>query len=171
MRLAKYTLLAALLAAASTAGAKEKRMPTVYMYGFSASFTDSTVYFTNVQAIDSVWMDTKTDFLLGRENYSLQLKNMLANERGEKNRTCIVVYGTNKTKVEKDLVKLRKKYTVKAKGHYDVRYIADTEFRFKPVDMSYEESDPEKEAPAAKEAAPEASEKGQRPAPPRGPRM
>lgn len=162
MKLAKYLLLAALVATAGVAGAKEKRMPRVYMYGFSASFTDSTIYFTNVQAIDSVWIDTKTDFLLGRENYSIQLKNMLANERGEKNRTCVVFYGTSKGKVEKDLVKLRKKYTVKAKNHYDVRYLADSDFRFKSVDMSYELSDPGKPA-AAEKTGKKPAKKGKRP--------
>lgn len=142
-------------------------MDVVYMYGMSASFADSTVYFTNVQAVDSAWMDTRTKFLLGRDNYALQLKDMLSRERGEKNRTCIVVFGTKKSSVEKDFLKLRRKYTVKAKGHYDVRYLSDADFRFRTVDMSFETTDPENETPKAK--APKAPKKGKgRPAmPPR----
>lgn len=84
------------------------------------------------------WIDSKTGFLLGRDNYSLQLKSALAEKRGEKNRTCIVVFGKKKAAVEKDYLKMRRKYTVKAKGHYDVRYLDDADFRFRTVDMSYE---------------------------------
>lgn len=141
MKFAKYVALTALLAVACVAGAKEKRVPRIYMYGISASFADSTVYFTNVQTVDSAWIDTKSDILLGRDNYSLQLKNMLAEKHGERNRTCIVVFGTNKTKVEKDLLKMRRKYTVKSKNQYNVRYLDDADFHFKAVDMSYETTD------------------------------
>lgn len=141
MKFAKYVALTALLSVACVAGAKEKRVPRIYMYGLSASFADSTVYFTNVQAVDSAWMDTKKSILLGRDNYSLQLKNMLAEKHGERNRTCIVVFGTKKSRVEKDLLKMRRKYTVKANNQYNVRYIDDADFHFKPVDMSYETTD------------------------------
>ena len=34
---------------------------TVYMFGFSASFTDSVAYITDVQQVDSAYIDTKTD--------------------------------------------------------------------------------------------------------------
>lgn len=53
--------------------AKGKMEPR-YVFGFSASFADSTVYFTDIQKLDSTWIDTKSKFLLGREQYSSQLK-------------------------------------------------------------------------------------------------
>ena len=37
---------------------------------------------------------------------------------------------------EKKFIKMRKEYTVKAKGKYDVRYLTMSEFKFEPVDMS-----------------------------------
>lgn len=168
MKPTRKLLLGAMLALAATAAGKGKMMPRVYMYGFSASFTDSTVYFTNVQAVDSVWIDTKTNFLLGRENYSIQLKDMLASKMGAPNRTCIVMFSTKRNKVEKDFVKMRRKYTEKAKNHYDVRYIADTDFRFKPIDMSYEEAKPEEKAEQPK--APQGEKPGMNGGrPPQGP--
>lgn len=125
--------------AATNVAAKGKMMPKVYMYGFSASFNDSIVYFTDVVEVDSAWLDTKTDFLLGRERYSLQLKNYLSGSLGQPNRTCIVMFNTNRNKVEEDYTKMRKLYSDKTKNLYDVRNIASTDFTFHPVDISEEE--------------------------------
>ncbi len=53
MKSFKYILTAAIFlsAVAATTGvsAKSKMVPRIYMFGFSASFTDSIVYFTNVR--------------------------------------------------------------------------------------------------------------------------
>ena len=35
-----------------------KGSKSVYIVGVSASFTDSLVYFTEIQLLDSVWMET-----------------------------------------------------------------------------------------------------------------
>ena len=73
--LAALLIVAAIVPAAMTA--KNVKLPKVYMFGFAASFNDTIVHFTDVQAVDSVWMDSKTHFLLGRENYSNMLRNYL----------------------------------------------------------------------------------------------
>ena len=78
MKTFKYMGVAAAIAAlfaTTVISAKRTAVDKVYMFGFAASFNDSTVYFTNVQTVDSAWMDTKTKFLLGRDNYSYQLRN------------------------------------------------------------------------------------------------
>ena len=48
--------------------AKNIKTPKVYIFGFSASFQDSTIYMTDVQEITNVWIESKTKFLLGREH-------------------------------------------------------------------------------------------------------
>lgn len=154
MKSVKYIFFAAIVMAmigATESSAKRKMVPRVYMFGFSASFTDSLVYFTNVQAVDSAWMETSKNFLLGRDNYSYQLRDYFTNEQKQPNRTCIVVFSENRKKVEKKLLKMKQKYTVKAKGKYDVRTVADTDFKFKSVDMDIQEVDDKAaEAPKTK---------------------
>lgn len=146
MKSTRHAIIAAalLMALAITgASAKGKMVPKVYMYGFSASFNDSIAYFTDVVEVDSAWMDTKTDFLLGRDSYSQQLKSYLSQTMGQPNRTCIVMFGTKRSKVEEDYTKMKKLYTEKAKNQYDVRNIASTDFTFSPVNMSEVEMDEE----------------------------
>lgn len=45
----------------------------VYAFGISASFTDTVVYFTDIQILDSAKV-SKEGFLAHRELYSYQLK-------------------------------------------------------------------------------------------------
>lgn len=59
----------------TTVSAKNKCVPKIYIYGFSASFNDSIIYLTNIQELDSAWIDDKNDFLLNRSDYSYQFKN------------------------------------------------------------------------------------------------
>ena len=51
-----------------------KGSKSVYIVGVSASFTDSLVYFTEIQLLDSVSLD-KNKMLPERSQYSYQLKN------------------------------------------------------------------------------------------------
>jgi hypothetical protein len=46
------------------------------------------------------------------------------------------MYALSRKEAEKKFIKLRKEYTVKAKGKYDVRYLTNTEFTFRAIDMS-----------------------------------
>ena len=57
------------MAGISSASAKKRQLSHIYMFGFSASFNDSTIYFTDIQTVDSAWIDDKTFFLQGREAY------------------------------------------------------------------------------------------------------
>ncbi|MBR2244110.1 MAG: hypothetical protein IJ888_05190 [Prevotella sp.] len=116
--------------------AKRMKAPKMYMFGFSASFQDSIVYMTDVQEVEGAWYDTKTKFLMGRQHYSYQLKDFLANNMQQPNRVCVVMYALTRKEAEKKFIKLRKEYTIKAKGKYDVRYLTTADFQFQPVDMS-----------------------------------
>lgn len=138
MRLIKQIALAIAMMAAGTTNvqAQNVKVPQAYMFGFVASFNDSTVYFTNIQKVDSVWVTKKKKMLAGRNNYSYQLREYFAQQRNLPNRTCVVIANTDRKKVEKKFVKMKNKYLVKSKKPYDVRNIADSDFKFTAVDMS-----------------------------------
>ncbi len=123
----------ALFACVTAVSAKNKLMPKVYAFGFSASFNDSTVYFTDIQEVDSVWINAKNDFLLNRSEYSYQLRNYF-DGNGQPHRTCIIVYALKRKDIDKKYRKMKEKYT--KKGNFDVRYLKEEDFRFKAVPMA-----------------------------------
>lgn len=114
----------------TVAGAWAVNKPTkVYMYGFAASFNDSTVCFTDIQEVDSAYLDAKTKFLYSRENYSYQLREHLK-AQGFNTPTCITVFAEKRNKLEKKLAKMRKKYS---NGKFIVKEIKSPEFTFEAV--------------------------------------
>lgn len=140
MKLIKQLTLAIILMAAGTTNvqAQNVKVPKAYMFGFVASFNDSTVYFTNIQQVDSVWVTKKKNMLAGRNHYSYQLREYFTQNRSLPNRTCVVVADVNRKNLEKKYAKMKNKYLVKSKKPYDVRSIAETDFKFKTIDMSNE---------------------------------
>ena len=132
MRILKLILLLTLTLTVSNVEAKRMKTNQVYMFGFSASFKDSIIYVTDIQHVEGAWIDTKTKFLLGRDNYSYQVKNHLTDKLNLKDRICMVFFSLSKKKAEKQYLKLMKKYQ---KG-YEIRYLNATQFKFEPVDMS-----------------------------------
>ena len=146
MKITKYILLALFaIGMATNADAKKIQAKHLYIFGFSASFQDSLVFITDIQDVPGAWMDSKTKFLLGRDNYSYQLKNYF-DTAGLKDRVCMVIFDTNKKKAERKYQKMKKQYTtpnkkkkrkkVKVYGTYDVQYIPQQAFQFQLVDMS-----------------------------------
>lgn len=108
MKLTRIILLVATLFLVCTAFTKRNHKP-VYAFGFSASFTDTVVYYTTPQILDSVHLE-KHGFLPYREHYSYQLKNYLEYQKKEKNRTCMVYFSNNLKKLQKEQTKLLNKY-------------------------------------------------------------
>ena len=76
--LCSLLLVLMVCSAFSLKGSKGK---SVYIVGVSASFTDSLVYFTEIQLLDSVRLD-KNKMLPERSQYSYQLKNYLETRKG-----------------------------------------------------------------------------------------
>lgn len=130
-------LLLTLLMTVAGANAKHNQVQRLYIFGMAASFTDTIVYFTPVQEVDSAWVNKK-DFLLGREEYSYQLRDYLAGQLLMPHRTCVVVFGNKRKKVEKKYAKMMRLYSSPAKNarQYDVRHISSQDFRFHSVNMS-----------------------------------
>ena len=136
MKIIKYILLSILLSAVMPADLQAKAVKTkMYMFGFSASFQDSIIYMTDVQEIDGVWYETKSKTLMERHQYSTQLKDFLTDNKEMPNRVCVVMFALTRKEAEKLFIKMRKEYTVKAKGKYDVRYLTMTEFLFHPIEI------------------------------------
>ena len=173
MKQTKKTLLAIILAIAAMlptiVQAKVVKTPKLYMFGFAASFSnkDSIVHITEIQELDSIWMDTKGPILLERQQYSGQMRDYLAQHQELPHRTCIVIFNTNRSKLEKEYLKLRKTYTQPDRDgvvHYEVRYLTPSEFRFTPAEVDpavIESATPKSKAErkAAKKAAKEEAQK------------
>ena len=142
MRKHILTILCVLLVGVGTSNARKKQVPQMYMFGMAATFTDTIVHFTNIQTVDSVWIESKNDFLQNRSAYSYQLRDYLSMQQMP-HRTCIVFYSPKREKLEKKYQKMRRLYGKDKRGvqHFDIRYITDTEFKFQTVKMEEEQQD------------------------------
>lgn len=143
----KIALCIALFAFTSTEAGAQNLKTKVYMYGFCASFNDSTVYFTDIQEVEEAYVGKKTHFLYGRDSYSYQLKQHMQ-ALGLKTPTCMVGFADKRDKAEKKYMKLRQRYT-KVPGKYDVKFIAATDFQFEGITAT-EEDEPAQKPKAVK---------------------
>ena len=135
MKFLKLIALVVVLTAFCPAQAAEKpENNKAYLFGFVANFTDSVVYFTDIQEVKGVTIQKRTKFLADRESYSSQLRYYFANQLNQPHRTCIVSFGLTRKEAEKKYVKMRKIYTEKNAGRYDVRYLSENDFKFKAVE-------------------------------------
>lgn len=121
-----FLFAAAFAVSAFSKQPKDKNKYGVYLAGVSASFADSLVFFTDIQFVDSAAVDEK-DMLVGRASYSYQLKDYLEQKQGEQNRTCFMFFNRKKTKLEKEMKKLKEKYQ---KGGTLVIRDVDSAFHF-----------------------------------------
>ena len=139
MKTLKYlALVLVLLATTTTAEAKRVPAKHMYMFGFSASFVDSTLYLTDIQDVEGVWYDTKDKALLERDNYANQLKDYMKENLGQSNRVCLVIFATTKKKAEKKYLKLKKKYMSRDGIIHGMKYLTAADFKFTPIDISEE---------------------------------
>lgn len=99
-------MLMFMVCTAFTSNEKGKGM---YIVGVSASFTDSLVYFTDIQFVDSVELG-KNDLLPMRDQYSDQLDIYLEHKLGMKDRTCFIYFNEKRAKLEKTIKKMKDKY-------------------------------------------------------------
>ena len=108
--------------------AKKKCLPKIFAYGVSYSFTDTIIYITSIQEIDSAWVDGKSEFLVDRNYYSYQLKEYF-NKKNDMNRVCAIFYAKKHKDITKKYIKMMKKFS--KRKNIDIRQIPDTEFQFK----------------------------------------
>ena len=108
MKFVKIVASLFIVLAVCTASTMEKKKG-MYMVGVSASFTDSLIYFTDIQFVDSVELG-KDKLLPMRGQYSDQLDSYLEQVKGMENRTCFIYFDEKKDKVEKTIKKMKEKY-------------------------------------------------------------
>lgn len=108
MKFVKIVASLFIVLAVCTASTMENKKG-MYMVGVSASFTDSLIYFTDIQFLDSVELD-KDELLPMRGQYSDQLESYLEQVKGMENRTCFIYFDEKKDKVEKTIKKMKEKY-------------------------------------------------------------
>ena len=152
MRLRSYLIALAAIIIPTVVSAVNKETK-VFMYGVVTSFNDSTVYFTDIQMLDSAWVDSKTGFLYSRENYSYQLRDNM-HKLGIAHPTCITVFSKTRKDIEKKYFAMKKRYT--SKGRYDVKYLTASDFQFEAVVP--DESERKDKATLKKEAKQEKAE-------------
>ena len=95
---------------------KKKKPKTVYVMGVSYAFTDSVVYFTEIQQMDSiVFGGDDHDFLPSRQHYSYELSDYMAEKEGMPARTSALLYSKKLSKLQKKEANLKKKLLKKNK--------------------------------------------------------
>ena len=104
-----------------------QKQERLYVYGIATSFNDSTVYITEIQQLDSAWVDAKTDFLYSRNNYSYQLREHLK-AHGCATPTCVTVFAKTRKQIEKKYMATKKRYATK--GRYNVHSITTHDFAY-----------------------------------------
>ena len=108
----------------------EELAQKMYVFGVSTSFNDSTVFFTEIMELEGAWVESKTGFIVSRDNYSYQLRDHLAS-KGYPKRTCIFISGKNLKDVTKKYDKLKSRYV--KKGGSDMLLKSMSELTFKPI--------------------------------------
>ena len=109
MKSFKFLVSLFLVLMVCTASTLEDNKKGMYIVGVSASFTDSLIYFTDVQFVDSVTLNSEK-LLPNRSQYSEQLEDYLKMREGGKNRTCFINYNKKKASLEKMVKKMKEKY-------------------------------------------------------------
>lgn len=108
----------------------------IYAFGFSASFNDSTVYFTDIQLVKDVTIEHKSHFLENRDLYSKQLSQHLSDQEMPA-RVCVIFFDAKLKNIEKQFTKLKKKYA--KNGKYELKYVGANEFQFKAIESDEEQ--------------------------------
>jgi hypothetical protein len=90
--------------------------------------------------------------MAGRENYSYQLRDYLADKAQMPHRTCVVFYNQDRQKLEKEYLKMKRIYTTgrkkekkkdknTRKSNNDLRILSSSDFLFHTINMGVETED------------------------------
>lgn len=104
---------------------KQVDYETVYLFGFSFSFADSTAFLTDMQKLDSAQIGPH-GILLQRGLYSDQMRSYLL-DKGVEIPTCIIFFSKSPQKTNKQLQKVMKRYD-KEKVYW--RVLPQSDFQF-----------------------------------------
>lgn len=110
--------------------AKKDELVKVYMFGVATTFNDSTLVMTDINTIDSAFV--RNSVLTERVIYSYQLEDYLETVCKKQGVTVAVIWGTNRKSVEKDFLKIRRRYLQDKTTKLEA--LPEEKFRFKRVD-------------------------------------
>lgn len=129
MRKSLFILLLVFVSAVAVAGDrkenKKDEAAPVYIMGVSMSFSDSIVYFTEIQKLDSVVLENGA--LPHLQYYSYELKDYMSFEENMPGRISAIYFNEKRSKLEKKELKV-KKNLVEKEGK-TVRYLGE-KFKF-----------------------------------------
>ena len=114
---------------------KEPVMKPVSMFGVGVSFTDSVVYQTEVQRVDSAWITTSPTLLMDRALYSLQLQYYMEHQ-GVKNSVCAVFFSKSAGKMQRLWKKIRKRHEQAPTQRFKIVPLSDFRFQaeeYRPI--------------------------------------
>ena len=137
MKIAVASLFTMLLSVSIPAEAQNMTPKKVFMFGFAQSFNDSTVYFTDIQVVDSAYIEHKTKFLADRQLYSFQLQRYLEENYKGGPYVPSVFFSKNRKRMERKYLSLHKRYA-SGKGLQMV-LVDQGQFRFKPEEYIEQE--------------------------------
>lgn len=104
---------------------KEVKQVSVYILGASISFSDSIVYFTEIQKLDSVVLEN--GFLPHRQYYAYELKDYMNFNESMPGRISMIYFDEKLNRLEKKEHKI-KKHIMENEGKI-VRYLG-SKFKF-----------------------------------------
>ena len=93
-----------------------KKPKTVYLMGVSYSFSDSIIYFTEIQKMDSIVFDAPHKLLPNRQHYSYELTDYMAFSENMPGRPSALFYAKSLSAMQKKEAKLKKKLLLKKKA-------------------------------------------------------
>ena len=129
MRKSLFILLLVFVSAVAVASDrkenKKDEAAPVYIMGVSMSFSDSIVYFTEIQKLDSVVLENGA--LPHLQYYSYELKDYMSFEENMPGRISAIYFNEKRSKLEKKELKV-KKNLVEKEGK-TVRYLGE-KFKF-----------------------------------------
>ena len=126
MRIGKVFMAFVLVVILSSASLAKKESG-VYLFGVSSSFSDTVVYFTEIQFLDTVKLD-KGGILPDMHNYSGQLENYIQVMQDKSHQTAAIFYSTKRGRLEKERTKLYNRY--KKKKNSTVEFLSADDFTY-----------------------------------------
>ena len=126
--LAKITTLALAMTLLPFSGqAKGNGDDSVYAFGFSQNFNDSTFFLSHIQELPGATLSKREKFLEHRNEYGIQLKEYLESTY-EGHETCAIFFSKKKKSLEKKYIKVRR-HLLRQK-HNKLIEISPKEFQF-----------------------------------------
>ena len=116
MSMRRFVWVAVMLVVTLLVMAKQKQSQygrgagKVYLFGVSQELTDSVVYVTFINEVDSFDLAKKTKFLPFRSEFSLQLKEYMEGTLKKDHQTTVVFYSNSRKKLSKKYYKIKKRY-------------------------------------------------------------